>query len=97
MFIVFFLFTLRAGSRYLREKDVFEKYYKAHLAKRLLSQRSSSEESERQFITKLKAEYGHQFTSKLEGMFQDMKLSQEMMSSYKQHIAVLDKKVFQFL
>jgi hypothetical protein len=31
--------------RYLQEKDVFEKYYKQHLAKRLLHGRSSSEDA----------------------------------------------------
>eukprot|EP00667_Euglena_gracilis_P004441 EG_transcript_4463 len=73
--------------RYLREKDVFEKYYKNHLAKRLLHQKSTSDEAERSFISKLKTEYGYQFTSKLEGMFQDMKLSQEKNEQYRQHCA----------
>eukprot|EP00669_Euglena_mutabilis_P007461 TRINITY_DN2744_c0_g1_i2.p1 TRINITY_DN2744_c0_g1~~TRINITY_DN2744_c0_g1_i2.p1 ORF type:complete len:745 (+),score=305.73 TRINITY_DN2744_c0_g1_i2:43-2277(+) len=75
--------------RHLREKDVFEKYYKNHLAKRLLQQKSSSEEAERLFISKLKTEYGYQFTSKLEGMFQDIKLSQEKNEAYRQHCASL--------
>jgi len=61
--------------RYLHEKDVFEKYYKQHLAKRLLGQRSVSDDAERQMITKLKTECGYQYTSKLEGMFTDMKIS----------------------
>jgi|Transcript_52290 cullin 3 len=78
--------------RYLREKDVFEKYYKNHLAKRLLHQKSTSDDAERSFITKLKTEYGYQFTSKLEGMFQDMKLSQEKNEMYKQHCAMADPK-----
>eukprot|EP00668_Euglena_longa_P028826 GGOE01036153.1.p1 GENE.GGOE01036153.1~~GGOE01036153.1.p1 ORF type:complete len:746 (-),score=233.76 GGOE01036153.1:273-2510(-) len=73
--------------RYLREKDVFEKYYKNHLAKRLLHQKSTSDDAERSFISKLKTEYGYQFTSKLEGMFQDMKLSQEKNDQYRQHCA----------
>ena len=58
--------------RYLHEKDVFEKYYKQHLAKRLLGQRSVSDDAERQMITKLKTEFGYLYTSKLEGMFSDM-------------------------
>jgi cullin-4 len=61
--------------RYLHGKDVFEKYYKQHLAKRLLGQRSVSDDAERQMITKLKTECGYQYTSKLEGMFTDMKIS----------------------
>ncbi|KEH24999.1 cullin 3B [Medicago truncatula] len=52
--------------RYLQEKDVFEKYYKQHLAKRLLSWKTVSDEAERSLIFKLKTECGYQFTSKLE-------------------------------
>ncbi|XP_022733424.1 cullin-3A-like [Durio zibethinus] len=63
--------------RYLQEKDVFEKYYKQHLAKRLLSGKTASDDAERSLIVKLKTECGYQFTSKLEGMFTDMKTSQD--------------------
>eukprot|EP01012_Entosiphon_sulcatum_P032361 TRINITY_DN4116_c0_g1_i1.p1 TRINITY_DN4116_c0_g1~~TRINITY_DN4116_c0_g1_i1.p1 ORF type:complete len:748 (-),score=145.49 TRINITY_DN4116_c0_g1_i1:82-2325(-) len=79
--------------RLIKEKDVFEKYYKNHLAKRLLGQKSVSEDSERLFITKLKTENGYQFTSKLEGMFQDMKISQDTMESYKEHQRVTDRRL----
>lgn len=72
--------------RHLREKDVFEKYYKSHLAKRLLSERSASDEAERNFIAMLKSEFGYQFTSKLEGMFKDMKLSKDIMVNYKLYL-----------
>ncbi|XP_074309731.1 cullin-3A [Silene latifolia] len=63
--------------RYLQEKDVFEKYYKQHLAKRLLSGKTVSDDAERSLIVKLKTECGYQFTSKLEGMFTDMKTSED--------------------
>ncbi len=43
-------------SRYLQEKDVFEKYYKQHLAKRLLSGRTISDDAERGMLVKLKTE-----------------------------------------
>ncbi|CAL5185870.1 unnamed protein product [Lathyrus oleraceus] len=68
--------------RYLQEKDVFEKYYKQHLAKRLLSGKTISDEAERSLIVKLKTECGYQFTSKLEGMFTDMKTSYDMMQGF---------------
>ncbi|XP_047314720.1 cullin-3A-like [Impatiens glandulifera] len=68
--------------RYLQEKDVFEKYYKQHLAKRLLSGKTFSDDAERSLIVKLKTECGYQFTSKLEGMFTDMKTSQDTMQSF---------------
>ncbi|KAL5222420.1 hypothetical protein ABZP36_027133 [Zizania latifolia] len=63
--------------RYLQEKDLFEKYYKQHLAKRLLSGKAASDDSERSMLVKLKTECGYQFTSKLEGMFTDLKTSQD--------------------
>jgi cullin 3 len=36
-------FCCAVPCRYLQEKDVFEKYYKQHLAKRLLSGRTVSD------------------------------------------------------
>jgi cullin 3 len=39
--------------RFLADKDVFEKYYKQHLSKRLLGNNSVSEDSERLMIAKL--------------------------------------------
>lgn len=55
--------------RYIDDKDIFETYYKSHLAKRLLGGRSVSDDVERLMITKLKMEVGFSFTTKLEGMF----------------------------
>lgn len=69
--------------RYLHEKDVFEKYFKQHLAKRLLSGRSISDDVERSMITKLKVECGYQYTSNLEGMFMDMKMSSDTQHNFR--------------
>jgi len=69
--------------RFLQDKDVFENFYKQHLSRRLLTGRSVSDEAEKSMISKLKSECGHQYTSKLEGMFQDMKLSEDLMKQYK--------------
>jgi len=69
--------------RYLQEKDIFEKYYKQHLAKRLLSGRTASDDAERLLLVKLKTECGYQFTSKLESMFTDIKTSRDTMLDYK--------------
>ena len=71
--------------RYLSDKDVFEAYYKNHLAKRLLGNKSGSEEAERAMVSLLKAECGYQFTSKLEGMFNDMRISRETAEKYRSH------------
>uniref|UniRef100_A0A0D6QYY6 Cullin family profile domain-containing protein n=1 Tax=Araucaria cunninghamii TaxID=56994 RepID=A0A0D6QYY6_ARACU len=73
--------------RYLHEKDVFEKYYKQHLAKRLLSGKTVSDDAERSLIVKLKTECGYQFTSKLEGMFTDMKTSRDTMQGFNSELA----------
>lgn len=69
--------------RYLQDKDVFEEFYKTLLAKRLLHSRGTSDEAERIVISKLKAECGYQFTSKLEGMFKDMSISKDLMELYR--------------
>lgn len=71
--------------RLINEKDLFEKYYKNHLAKRLLFG-FSSEEREKIMISKLKNDSGFQFTSKLESMFHDISLSQNFMETFKQSI-----------
>ena len=73
--------------RYLQEKDVFEKYYKQHLGKRLLSGKTVSDDAERSLIVKLKTECGYQFTSKLEGMFLDMKTSNDTMQDFQTTLA----------
>jgi len=65
-------------------------YYKQHLAKRLLLGRSVSDDAERNMIAKLKTECGYQFTSKLEGMFTDMKLSSDTMEGFKEHLGRMD-------
>ncbi|XP_051158139.1 cullin-3 [Leptopilina boulardi] len=72
--------------RFLQEKDVFERYYKQHLAKRLLLNKSVSDDSEKNMISKLKTECGCQFTSKLEGMFKDITLSNTIMDEFKEHV-----------
>ncbi|KAI0749766.1 Cullin-domain-containing protein [Daedaleopsis nitida] len=77
--------------RFLTDKDVFERYYKGHLAKRLLLGRSVSDDAERGMLTKLKIECGYQFTQKLEGMFNDMKLSSDAMSAYRDHVSKNDR------
>ncbi|KAI9472899.1 Cullin [Zychaea mexicana] len=71
--------------RFLCDKDVFERYYKQHLAKRLLFNRSVSDDAERGMLGKLKRECGYQFTNKLEGMFNDMRLSAEMSGQFKEY------------
>ncbi|KAL2854483.1 Cullin [Aspergillus pseudoustus] len=72
--------------RYVKDKDLFEAYYKKHLSRRLLMKRSVSMDAERQMISKMKMEVGNQFTQRLEAMFKDMTVSEDLTSSYKQYI-----------
>ncbi|KAJ5102650.1 hypothetical protein N7532_003179 [Penicillium argentinense] len=73
--------------RYIKDKDLFEAYYKKHLARRLLMKRSASMDAERQMISKMKLEVGNQFTQRIEHMFKDMTISEDLTASYKAHIA----------
>uniref|UniRef100_A0A914Q758 Cullin family profile domain-containing protein n=1 Tax=Panagrolaimus davidi TaxID=227884 RepID=A0A914Q758_9BILA len=69
--------------KYLSEKDVFEKYYKNHLAKRLLFDKSISKDTEKFFISRLKDECGISFTQKAEAMLKDIEISNDLMTSFK--------------
>ncbi|RCH98771.1 cullin-3 [Rhizopus azygosporus] len=79
--------------RYLQDKDVFERYYKQHLAKRLLLNRSISDDAERSMLSKLKRECGYQFTNKLEGMFNDIRLSADMNGQFKDYLEKNDERL----
>ncbi|GMT04619.1 hypothetical protein PENTCL1PPCAC_26793, partial [Pristionchus entomophagus] len=73
--------------RFLSEKDAFEKYYKQHVAKRLLLDKSVSDDAEKQMITKLKTECGCQFTQRLESMFKDKEIWSTLQSNFKEYSA----------
>ena len=75
--------------RYIQDKDMFERYYKKHLASRLLYGKSESADVEKQMISRMKLEIGNAFTTKLEGMFKDMNMSEDFTSGYRTHIANL--------
>ena len=51
-----------------------------------MNQKSASDDSEKMMISKLKSECGCQFTSKLEGMFKDMTLSNTVNEEFKSHL-----------
>ena len=69
--------------RYLTDKDVFEGFYVNSFAKRLLEQRQICEDAETALVLKLKEECGCQFTQRLEVMFKDMKMSDELCQEFK--------------
>lgn len=70
--------------RYIQGKDVFEAFYKKDLSKRLLLDKSGSLDAEKSMISKLKTECGASFTNKIEGMFKDIDLSKDLMTTFKE-------------
>ena len=62
---------------YVSDKDLFSEFYRKRLARRLLSGLSASEDAEKGVLTRLKQQCGQQFTSKMEGMVQDLQLAKE--------------------
>jgi cullin 3 len=72
--------------RYLKDRDMFERYYQKHLARRLLQGKSESQAAEKEMISRMKQEMGNHFTSKFEGMFKDMDLSRDLSNGYREHI-----------
>ncbi|KAH6936139.1 hypothetical protein HPB50_013801 [Hyalomma asiaticum] len=73
--------------RFLQDKDLFERYYKHHLAKRLLLNRSTSIDAERTMIAKLRKECGVLYTSKMEAMLKDVYISNNMVQEFKTAVA----------
>lgn len=70
--------------RHLRDKDLFERYYRQHLRNRLLNSKQLMEEQERGFVQRLKTQCGYAFTSKIEQMFTDVTTtSRELMRAFK--------------
>lgn len=73
--------------RFVEGKDAFEAFYKRDLARRLLMDRSASEDAERTMLSKLKGECGANFTHNLEQMFKDKALARDEMEAYTQACA----------
>lgn len=69
---------------YLSEKDIFQEFCRKQLAKRLLLDRSHSDDAERHLISKLKQSCGSHFTSKLEGMITDMNVSKDTQGDFQE-------------
>lgn len=70
--------------KYIEDKDVFQKFYSRMLAKRLVHSSSASEDAETSMIGKLKEACGFEYTNKLQRMFQDIQISADLNSSFKE-------------
>ena len=75
---------------YLSDKDLFGEIYRNQLAKRLLTQRSTSDDAEKKMISKLKVQCGTQFTSKMEGMLSDLAVGGDQRSEFENRIRQLE-------
>jgi cullin 1 len=78
------LVQLMTVFKYIEDKDVFQKFYSRMLAKRLVQTTSASDDAETSMISKLKEACGFEYTNKLQRMFQDMQISKDLNSSYKE-------------
>ena len=70
--------------KYIEDKDVFQKFYSRMLAKRLVHVTSASDDAETSMIGKLKDACGFEYTNKLQRMFQDIQISKDLNSAYKE-------------
>ena len=78
---------------YLTDKDLFAEIYRNQLAKRLLNQRSTSDDAEKLMIAKLKVQCGTQFTSKMEGMLSDLAVGSQQRQKFKQKMQESSKSI----
>mmetsp|Transcript_22277 Transcript_22277/g.46834 ORF Transcript_22277/g.46834 Transcript_22277/m.46834 type:complete len:742 (-) Transcript_22277:219-2444(-) len=78
---------------FLTDKDLFADIYRNQLAKRLLNQRSSSDDAEKLMIAKLKVQCGTQFTSKMEGMLNDLAVGNDQKSEFDARMEQHDTKL----
>ena len=72
--------------KFVDDKDVFQKFYSKHLAKRLVNGLSSSGDSEESMISKLKDVCGFEYTNKLSRMFTDMGVSKDLNEGFKEQM-----------
>ncbi|CAK7226564.1 hypothetical protein SCUCBS95973_006242 [Sporothrix curviconia] len=72
--------------QHVTEKDMLERYYQKHLARRLLHNKSENPEAEKLMISRMQSELGKAFTGKFEGMFKDMATSEELTRDYASYV-----------
>ncbi|KAG6918745.1 hypothetical protein DXG01_011936 [Tephrocybe rancida] len=75
--------------KYVEDKDVFQTFYTTKLSKRLIHGVSASDDSEDSMLQKLKEACGYEYTRKLQRMFMDMSLSQDLTNQFKNRMQQL--------
>ena len=71
--------------RYIQDKDLFERYYKRHLARRLILKKTASLDAEKQVLVRMKMEIGNALTSRIEPMFKDIDISEDLTNGFKKY------------
>eukprot|EP00798_Chlamydomonas_sp_ICE-L_P016007 gene16007-22145_t len=76
---------------YVSDKDLFAEFYRKKLSRRLLNDKSSSDDHERSILSRLKQQCGAQFTSKMEGMVTDLQLAREKQQQFDEWMSNMSK------
>ncbi|CAF0832795.1 unnamed protein product [Adineta steineri] len=84
---------IMVAFNYIHDKDVFQKFYGTMLAKRLVQQSSASDDNEELVITKLKEACGFEYSSKLQRMFQDIRISTHLIEEFKKDCEIKGKDI----
>jgi len=79
---------------FVQDKDIFHESYRKYLAERLLAGSAiHNEEMEQHMLSTIKIHCGSQCTKKLEGMCNDMLISQKTNENYKQYLDANDPTI----
>lgn len=78
---------------YISDKDLFSEFYRKRLSRRLLFDKSASDEHERSILSRLKQQCGAQFTSKMEGMVTDLQLARDKQQHFEEHLKDRNKQL----
>ena len=81
--VEFYLENITNIFKYLEDKDIYQKFYSKYLAKRLITGKIISEETENSMISKLKSLCGMEYTSRFQTMTKDLTASHEIVAKYK--------------
>jgi len=77
---------------FLQDKDVFSKFYRNSLMKRLIHGTSLSDDNEELMISKLRDKCGYEFVAKFQRMMQDKLSNKSLNDSYKAFLQEKNKK-----
>lgn len=78
--------------KYVEDKDLFQRFYSKKLANRLIHNTSVSIELEEVAISGLKDRCGYEYTSPLQRMLIDMKVSDDLTKEFDQHLEQKNEK-----